>query len=149
MCIRDSYDPTPSLFQNGYVDVSEIQSQGMQMLLMTFSDDMFGAAGEAMEAEAMADLLDSIIAGAMMDEFETAVYAEPDMTLEDLNRLFRNLANDYNIWYFDFDGNACYDWDTVPHLFHSPLYYTSYCTSAFPALKLWLDIPYNLSLIHI
>ena len=137
------YDPTPSLFQNGYVDVSEIQSQGMQMLLMTFSDDMFGAAGEAMEAEAMADLLDSIIAGAMMDEFETAVYAEPDMTLEDLNRLFRNLANDYNIWYFDFDGNACYDWDTVPHLFHSPLYYTSYCTSAFPALKLWLDIPYN------
>ena len=78
------YDPTPSLFQNGYVDVSEIQSQGMQMLLMTFSDDMFGYAGRAMEAEAVSDLLDSIIAGAMMDEFETAVYAEPDMTLEDL-----------------------------------------------------------------
>lgn len=137
------YDPTPSLFQNGYVDVSEIQSQGMQMLLMTFSDDMFGYAGRAMEAEAVSDLLDSMIAGAMMDEFETAVYAEPDMTLEDLNRLFWNLANDYNIWYFDFDGNACYDWDEVPHLFHSPLYYTSYCTSAFPALKLWLDIPDN------
>ena len=27
----------------------------------------------------------------------------------------------------------------VPHIYHSPLYYISYGTSAFPALRLWIE----------
>ncbi len=132
-------DPVPSMFQYGYVDVSEIDSQGMQMLLMHYADEMFGDAGRSMEIEAVSDLLESIITGAMMDEFETAVYADPDMSLDEMNRLFRRIAGEYGDLYFDYDGEACYEWDTVPHIYHSPLYYISYGTSAFPALRLWIE----------
>lgn len=132
-------DPAPSMFRYGYVDVSEIDSQGLQMLLMHYADEMFGDVGRAVEMEAVSDLLDSIITGAMMDEFETAVYADPDMPLDEMNRLFASIAEDYGGLYFDYDGENCYGWDMVPHIYHSPLYYISYGTSAFPALRLWIE----------
>lgn len=132
-------DPLPSMFQYGYVDVSEIDSQGMQMMLMHYADEMFGDVGRSIEIEAVSDLLDSIITGAMMDEFETAVYADPDMSLDEMNILFGEIAEDYGGLYFEYDGEACYGWDAVPHIYHSPLYYISYGTSAFPALRLWIE----------
>ena len=56
------------MFRYGYVDVSEIDSQGLQMLLMHYADEMFGDVGRAVEMEAVSDLLDSIITGAMMED---------------------------------------------------------------------------------
>lgn len=64
---------------------------------------------------------------------------DPDMPLDEMNRLFASIAEDYGGLYFDYDGENCYGWDMVPHIYHSPLYYISYGTSAFPALRLWID----------
>jgi hypothetical protein len=101
--------------------------------------------GRAVEMEAVSDLLDSIITGAMMDEFETAVYADPDMPLDEMNRLFASIAEDYGGLYFDYDGENCYGWDMVPHIYHSSVRRGQRLCSARPvslndpALRLWIE----------
>ena len=61
-----------------------------------------------------------------------------DMSLEDMNRTFKEIQDSYHGWYFDvYDEGVCYDWVDVSHLFYSPLYYMGYGTSALSALDLW------------
>lgn len=133
------HENVPSLFQTYNVDVSEVHSQGLQMLLMHYAEDMFGQAGTAMEADMVSDMLDSIVIGSMINEFECQVYENPDMTLEEMNRLFQQIDQSYGSWYFDYDGEYCYGWSSIPHVFSTPLYYIGYASSAYPALELWLQ----------
>lgn len=73
----------------------------------------------------------------MYDEFQEAVYNEPDLTLEEVNRLFRDISEEYGCVYGE-DGEESFFWVEIPHNFQSPMYYISYATSALSALDLWL-----------
>lgn len=132
-------DGTPWLYQNSAVDTCEIQSQALELLMMHYREELFGDRGDAMELQAVSDVLDALVTGAMIDEFETRVYADPDMTLEEMNRLFGEINSSYEQWYFYNEGDACYSWVDIPHIFSQPLYYVSYAVSAYPALDLWLQ----------
>lgn len=132
-------DDTPWLFQNSSVDACEIQSQALELLMMHYQEELFGERGAAVELQAVSDVLDALVTGAMIDEFETRVYADPDMSLEEMNRLFGEINSSYDQWYFYNDGDACYSWVDIPHVFSQPLYYVSYAVSAYPALELWLQ----------
>lgn len=133
------HDDTPSFFSNSYIDVSEVHSQGLQVLLLKNGEELFGEGAPAMENSVVGDMLDSVVMGAMIDEFETAVYDDPDMELEEINRLFKEISEQYDDWYYNYDGDQCYEWQDIPHIFHSPMYYVSYSTSAYSALCLWLE----------
>ncbi len=133
------HDAAPSMFSNSYIDVSEVHSQGLQVLFLKYGEELFGEAAPAMENNVVSDMLDSIVMGAMIDEFETAVYEDPDMSLEEINQLFKEVSEQYDDWYYNYDGNECYEWQDIPHIFHSPMYYVSYSTSAYSALNLWLE----------
>lgn len=132
-------DDTPWLYQNSIIDTCEIQSQALELLMMNDQEELFGERGEAVELQAVSDVLDALITGAMIDEFETRVYADPDMTLEEMNRLFGEINSSYDQWYFYNDGDSCYGWVDISHIFSQPLYYVSYAVSAYPALELWLQ----------
>ncbi|WP_368273342.1 M3 family metallopeptidase, partial [Enterocloster bolteae] len=132
------YNSVPELFQGYSVDVCEVQSQGLEMLVNQYAGDMFGEGAEAFEFETVTDMLYVIIMSCMLQEFEEAVYMDPDMSLEDMNRTFKEIQDSYHGWYFDvYDEGVCYDWVDVSHLFYSPLYYMGYGTSALSALDLW------------
>ena len=132
------YNSVPELFQGYSVDVCEVQSQGLEMLANQYAGDMFGEGAEAFEFETVTDMLYVIIMSCMLQEFEEAVYMDPDMSLEDMNRTFKEIQDSYHGWYFDvYDEGVCYDWVDVSHLFYSPLYYMGYGTSALSALDLW------------
>ena len=73
----------------------------------------------------------------MYDEFQEAVYDDPDLTLEEVNRLFRGISEEYGYVYGE-DEEESYFWVEIPHNFQSPMYYISYATSALSALDLWL-----------
>ena len=99
---------------------------------------MLGQGVEAFEFESVTDMLYVTIMSCMLQEFEEAVYREPDMSLEDMNRTFKEIQDSYHGWYYDvYDDGVCYDWVDVSHLFYSPLYYMGYGTSALSALDLW------------
>ena len=132
------YNSVPELFQGYSVDVCEVQSQGLEMLANQYAADMLGQGAEAFEFESVTDMLYVTIMSCMLQEFEEAVYREPDMSLEDMNRTFKEIQDSYHGWYYDvYDDGVCYDWVDVSHLFYSPLYYMGYGTSALSALDLW------------
>ena len=117
------YNSVPELFQGYSVDVCEVQSQGLEMLANQYAVDMFGEGAEAFEFESVTDMLYVTIMSCMLQEFEEAVYMEPDMSLEDMNRTFKEIQDSYHGWYYDvYDEGVCYDWVDVSHLFYSPLY---------------------------
>lgn len=132
------YNTTPELFQGFSVDVSEVQSQGLEVLADRYAASMFGQGAEAYEFESITDLLYVTIMACMLQEFEEAVYMEPDMSLDDMNRKFKEIQDSYGGWFYDvYDRDKCYGWVDIPHLFYSPLYYMGYGTSALSALDLW------------
>lgn len=123
------YDEIPTFLMKNNVDVAEIQSQGMETLYMTLFDDICGEYAQAMEMFKLYDLLNSVIAGFMIGEFEYTVLKNIDtMTPEDVAELFEELAQAYN-----YDMELYY----VSHIFEYPGYYISYGVSALAALEIW------------
>ncbi len=81
-------------------------------------------------------MVDTIADGCLYDEFQSTVYQNPDMSLEEINQLYKQLAVQYGYLYDD--DEEVYDWIQVSHNFQNPLYYISYATSALSSLDLWL-----------
>lgn len=132
------YNTVPELYQGYHVDVCEIQSQGLEMLTLSRAEEMFGEGAQAYAFETITDRLYTVITSCIIHEFEEAVYTEPDMTLDDMNRRFAKIQNSYGGWYFPVYDNQCYSWTDISHLFYSPLYYIGYGTSSLSSLDLWI-----------
>ena len=132
------YNTVPEMYQGFHVDVCELQSQGLEMLSTRYAGSLFGEGASAYTYETMSDMLYVAITACMIQEFEEAVYTTPDMTLDDMNRRFKEIQDSYDGWYYRVYGNMCYDWVDIPHLFYSPVYYIGYGTSALSALDLWV-----------
>jgi oligoendopeptidase F len=81
------------------------------------------------------DALYAIVTGCMEDEFQQRVYANPGMTLEQMNRLYAQLATAYGME--EVYGFSGMEWVLIPHSFQSPMYYISYAVSMVAALQLW------------
>lgn len=126
------------LWSSFHIDVGEIHSQGLEVLFTAYAEDLFGAeGGRAFYWSTISQMAANILDGFMYDEFQAAVYDQPDMTLEEVNRLFKDISEEYGFSYEE-DEEAGYFWVEVSHTFQSPLYYISYATSALSALNLWL-----------
>lgn len=124
------------LWSDFRIDVGEIHSQGLEVLFTAYADELFGDGGRAFYWNTISNMVSSVLEGCMYDEFETAAYQNPDMTLDELNSLFKEISESYGYVYDD--GEEAYFWVEISHLFQSPLYYISYATSALSALDLWL-----------
>lgn len=73
----------------------------------------------------------------MYDEFLAEVYADPGLSLDEINAVFKDVSEDYGYYYPD-NQDESFFWVRVPHNFQSPFYYISYAVSALSALDLWL-----------
>ncbi|MBS5283817.1 MAG: M2 family metallopeptidase [Clostridiales bacterium] len=133
------YDEVPELFQDYYVDVSEIQSQGLELLAAAWARENKGELGEVYAYEEICTMVSNVLSACMIGEFEQAVYENPDMTLEELNKLFSDIQDTYENAYIESYDGTCYGWVEIGHLFSSPMYYIGYGTSALSALDLWVD----------
>lgn len=133
------HDATPSLYSYSNMDVSEIQSQGLEMLFIPCLQDIL--AGDDPEQRslvalyALSGMLSAVVDGCLYDEFEQAAYSAPDMTVQDLHGLEAKLNEEYGL-------DELYEpgifWTYIGHLFEQPFYYVSYAASALPALDIWL-----------
>lgn len=118
------------------IDVGEIHSQGLEALFTAYGEDLFPCNGTGFTWATLLNLVDSVLDGCMYDEFEQAVLAAPDLTLEEANALFRTISEEYG-YVYDEGEEACF-WVENSHLFQQPFYYISYATSALSSLDLWL-----------
>lgn len=126
-----AYDDTPVISSISNIDIAEIQSQGFEFVFSRFYDDIFKENAEAMHAVKTCDMLDAVITGFFIGEFEYTVLKNRDtFTPEDVVDCFHEIMDDYSEdieFYF------------IPHLFEQPGYYISYGVSALAAFDIWQD----------
>ena len=126
------------------IDVGEIHSQALELMFTDRAPDFFGReAGEVYTNAVLYNILDTILDGCLYDEFQAAAYQNPDLSVEELNRLFKQLSEEYG-YYYDPGVEEDPSWVQNTHCFRYPLYFISYATSALSALDLWflyLDQP--------
>ncbi|MGN0346821.1 MAG: M3 family metallopeptidase, partial [Lachnospiraceae bacterium] len=122
------------------LDLAEINSQGLELLYMDFSDEIFGEYADIMNYYNAFNQTYSTIEGCKEDAFQYAIYSEPEgMTLDKLNQLYYDMCEEYddlqlyNSYYLGLygilDSDCIYEWVEIPHTFQSPLYYISYSIS--------------------
>ena len=128
------HDPLPSIYMTSSLDVAEIHSQGLELLITRFADELYGEDAPFMTIDVIFRMLSSVLSGCMYDEFQKTVYENPDMSLEEINDLAEDLCYDYGM---DGSGSERYDWVDVSHNFDMPCYYVSYATSALSSLDIW------------
>ena len=119
------------------VDVAEINSQGLELLYLPYTEAM---AGEDSAAAYRYDVLyqiigGSIVDGSLYDEFQQRVFAEENLTVDKVNRIYHDVCVEYGITLMD--DTYGYSWQDIPHNFQSPFYYLSYCVSALAATELF------------
>ena len=130
-----SYDDTPYFLGETNLDIAEVQSQGFQFIFTRFFDDIFGDTSEAMQAVMVYDMLDSVITGFLVGEFEYTVLKNRDsFTPEDVVECFHDIMDEYI---------PDYEFYYISHLFEQPGYYISYGVSALAAFEIWQDSIYD------
>lgn len=129
------YDDTPAYLFKNNMDIAEIQSQGLELLFMQFYDDIYGDASDPKKIEKVMDLLDSVICGFLVGEFEYTVVRDMDnITPQDVVDLFNDIFKEYSPYY---------NLNIIPHIFESPGYYISYATSSLAAFDIFEDMQKN------
>lgn len=119
----------------GSLDLAEVDSQGLELLLFDRYDTLFGEYGEVAQINALLDGLYGVLAGFMEDEFQQRAFEMESPTVEKLNRLYLKLAGEYGLsQVFSYTGR---EWMDIGHTFSYPFYYISYGVSMLAALKLW------------
>jgi M3 family oligoendopeptidase len=121
------------------LDQAEIHSQGLELLLQQYYGDIYGDLADAAKVDSLTTMVNTIISGCMEDEFQRKLYANPDMTLAELNTLYGQLCKEYHLYDGYYFSNDFWSkmWVTIPHTFQVPLYYISYSTSLVAALEIW------------
>lgn len=124
------------LLQQSNIDLCEIHSQGLEMLYYDYADELLeGEAGELFQFIEVYQMARNTVETALVSEFELQVYEHPNMSLEDLNRLYLNLSNKYGMYYVE-QITELYNWVDISHVFTAPCYYIGYLTSAFSSLDI-------------
>lgn len=120
-------------------DLSEVHSQGMELLFRRWYDEIFGENAQLLLDYQMFIILSVLPIASLHDELQQYIYATDNVTLEQINQKYRQLSGEYGIVAEDDPREEMYDWVEVPHTFVQPFYYISYAVSASGAFAFWLD----------
>lgn len=119
-----------AFFSHSNIDLAEIHSQGLEVLFLPYSEEIYGSAASSIRNYTLLNLVWSILTGCLYNEFETYVYQTDNLTIADLDKKFRQLSTDYGTG--SQTGQEWMFW----HMYHAPLYYLSYTVSAMAAASL-------------
>ena len=116
------------------LDLAEMDAQGFELLMLESYDALFGRYAQAARLCHLTNALYAILSGFMEDEFQQRAYALKDPTVEDLNRLYGQVAAEYGFdRLFGYGGR---EWTEIGHTFQFPFYYVSYGVSMLGAMAL-------------
>lgn len=113
------------------LDSAEIHSQGLELLMFAYYEDVYGKDAELMKIDTINSMLESILQGCAEDEFQRKVFENPSMSLEEMNDLHGEIFQKY------MGFPMPYEWVDIHHHFETPFYYISYATSAVSSMELW------------
>ncbi|MCC0695688.1 peptidase M3 [Clostridioides sp. ES-S-0048-02] len=119
------------------IDICEVHSTSLEILFYKYFDEFFGKQSEAIKKEHLSIVLNTIIDACLYDEFQEIIYKNPYMNLNDINKLFFDLEEEYGVSNKILkDKNAPF-WILVSHNFQVPFYYLSYGLASDVSLQIW------------
>lgn len=115
------------------LDLGEIYSQGLEFLAFPHYEKIVGSKeySDAIKVVVATDSVRAILDGCIYNEFLNEVYKKPNMTVEEMNKLYGKICKEYGL---SVDER---DWVEVTHNFEMPYYYSSYTMSAIASLEIW------------
>ncbi|NLI53155.1 MAG: M3 family oligoendopeptidase [Clostridiales bacterium] len=117
------------------LDLAEVDSQALVLLLFEDYEGFYGDLADEAKTTALIDAMYALLSGCMEDEFQQEVYANPAITLDEMNALYLRLAGEYGLEeVYGYQGT---EWVLISHTFQTPLYYISYAVSMVPSLELF------------
>ncbi len=119
------------------LDLAEVHSQGLELLMLPYYDEVFGQGADRERLYTMYNILVSFVDGCMIDELERYAYEKENLTVSDMNEKYMVLLKEYG--YRDPTDPAVngYSWVETYHMFDYPVYYLSYAVSAAAAMEIW------------
>ena len=122
-------DSTPIYLHSNDKDIAEAQSQGMEMLFLSYYPEILGDSSDYYELLSLYNILDSISAGFAVGEFEYEVMQRFDsITAEEVVALYEQKKE---------EASLDLDLYQITHLYEQPGYYVSYGVSALPAVQIY------------
>ena len=120
------------------MDVCEIHSQAMQMMVLPYYKAFYGEDADVARRYDVFTIVSGILTAALNDEFQEQIYQQPQMTVEQLNELYLELALEYGLVvespYSDLQTFSK-GWFTTNQYFDTPFYAIDYSLSGCVALE--------------
>lgn len=110
---------------------TEVSSLCMEALATTQYELLYGDTSDYARMSKVYTMTEDMLAETMLCEFELELYANPDMALQERNKLFDELKKEYQLEKLFPQG-----WVSVSHLFTAPMYTISYSIDDGVALNL-------------
>jgi len=122
------------------MEAAEIHSMSMEFITWPWMDRFFGPDADKYRFMHLSDALVFIPYGALVDEFQHAVYDNPGLCPAERFRTWRELEKKY-LPYRDYSGNAYLEeggfWQCQRHIYESPFYYIDYTLAQICAFQYW------------
>lgn len=120
------------------LDIAETQSTGFVLMYMDTIADAYKEYAEYIRRQFVGDAVGTLQNCGFQAEVEHALYTTPDLTVEMMNDMAAEIANEYG--YYDAVMNGkCYFWSQIPHYSDSPGYVVSYVMSQAASLAMFSD----------
>lgn len=120
------------------MDVCEIHSQAMQMMTLPYYEVFYGEDADVACRYDVFTIVSGILTAALNDEFQEQIYQQPQMTVDQLNELYLELALEYGLVvespYSDLQTFSK-GWFTTNQYFDTPFYAIDYSLSGCVALE--------------
>ncbi len=133
--IRPSDNQLPTL------EACEVHSMTMEFFGWDSAEDFFGSDSGKFCYKHLADALEFIPYGTMVDHFQHIVYEHPEYSPEKRIDEWKRLTEIYMPW-IDMDGSPFYGegraWQRQTHIYERPFYYIDYCLAQTAALEFWV-----------
>jgi len=121
-------------------EACEIHSMSMEFFAWPWMELFFKNDADRYRYQHLAETLTFIPYGALIDEFQHAVYAHPHLTPTERKKAFRELEKTYmpyKVYENEFFNQGTF-WYRQSHIFSSPFYYIDYTLAQVCAYQFWL-----------
>ncbi|WP_432776891.1 M3 family oligoendopeptidase [Brevibacillus gelatini] len=121
-------------------EACEIHSMSMEFLTWPWMELFFQEDTDKYKFSHLSGAILFIPYGVAVDEFQHAVYENPDMTPAERKRTWREIERKY-LPYRNYDENEFLEqggfWQQQPHIFRDPFYYIDYTLAQICAFQFW------------
>ena len=130
------------------MEACEVHSMAMELFADQWAEHFYGSDAQKARYAHLAERLNLIAYGTMVDHFQNIVYEYPEFGPMERHMVWQELLGVYMPWVrpddIPFYGEG-HGWQRQSHIYRMPFYYIDYCLAQTAALQFWAMIREDLN----